>query len=320
MCEYRFAPPGEALASVDPHVRSHGQMTQPSYYSDRVQGPRPRVEHDLTASSWGGLVALVESRLASQYFAEDFPTLCDDGPWPIGCDVRAFRLAMTAELPDIVWPLREDQPPPALVAFDLVEFLYEHVSEPKAIVHHTYFGHYHLSFNRARGRRKLRDQVNRIFARNGLAYELDGEGRVERLSTPVLEKQIGRRLPPTGDRELDDLLEKAAHKFADPDPNVRREAVEHAWDAFERAKTVLHADKRQGAAALVSAVGGSVAEQHVLETEMLALTKIGNDFRIRHHETTKAELTDPLIDYFFSRMFALLYRLLGPLSEVGSDE
>lgn len=45
---------------------------------------------------------------------------------------------------------------------------------------------------------------------------------------------------------------------------------------------------------------------------MLALTKIGNEWQIRHHETGKHELglERGFRDYLFLRMFSLLWFLL----------
>lgn len=42
---------------------------------------------------------------------------------------------------------------------------------------------------------------------------------------------------------------------------------------------------------------------------MLTLTRIGNNFRIRHHEVDRVQPPDELVDYLFARMYALLYRL-----------
>ena len=43
------------------------------------------------------------------------------------------------------------------------------------------------------------------------------------------------------------------------------------------------------------------------DTEFQALTKIGNNFRIRHHETDKVEITDVRhYDYFFNRFLSLI--------------
>ena len=45
----------------------------------------------------------------------------------------------------------------------------------------------------------------------------------------------------------------------------------------------------------------------LFDTEFRALTKIGNDFRIRHHETDKVEITDVrYYDYFFNRCLSLI--------------
>ena len=45
----------------------------------------------------------------------------------------------------------------------------------------------------------------------------------------------------------------------------------------------------------------------LINTEFDALTKIGNNFRIRHHETDKKEIADErYFDYFYNRCFALI--------------
>lgn len=82
------------------------------------------------------------------------------------------------------------------------------------------------------------------------------------------------------------------------------------WDAFERAKTILSGkDKKAQAKALAAAASSSPEEAAVLETEMLVLTQIGNDFRIRHHEVNRTQVVDEFVDYVFARMYALLYRV-----------
>ena len=41
--------------------------------------------------------------------------------------------------------------------------------------------------------------------------------------------------------------------------------------------------------------------------EFVALTKIGNNYRIRHHETDKIDITDTRhYDYFFNRCLSLI--------------
>ena len=282
------------------------------YYSDRTLGPSPRDVEELTDAVWGGLVAIVDSGVNGNLFAQDFPERCPDTDKAavIGCDRSAFYLALRGDLPTIELPMRPGDAPTVLDALDLVEFLHSHASEASERDRHGFYPHAHLKFNRPAGQARLRDQVNRLFLRNRLAYELSPDGRIQRLAPPILDDQLRHTLPPTQNTRLDDLLDRARRKFLDPDPSSRQEAIEHLWDAFERIKTVLDTDKKSGADKLLDAAsGGDAAALDLLRTEMRALTLVGNNFRIRHHETTKTELGQGEVDYLFSRMYALLYRL-----------
>ena len=45
----------------------------------------------------------------------------------------------------------------------------------------------------------------------------------------------------------------------------------------------------------------------IFDAEFKALTDIGNDFRIRHHETSKIDISDIRhYDYFFNRCLSLI--------------
>lgn len=79
--------------------------------------------------------------------------------------------------------------------------------------------------------------VTRIFARNGVAFEMLSEGRIVRVLPPVLGEDLKRTLFRTGDRTLDNMLEECRTKFSDRNPLVRREAPERLWDAWERLKS-----------------------------------------------------------------------------------
>ena len=260
---------------------------------------------------WGGVVALVERSVVRASFGNDFPLECDDGGAICGCDVRAFGLAVKAEIPELDWPLSERTIPPTPAALDLLEFIYRHASAPRERSHHSYFGHSHFTFDVEEGQGEMWEQINRLLARGGMTYELDEYGKIERLASPAVEVQLARELSPTRDEEFDALLETAIAKYRSPDIAIRREALEQLWDAFERSKTILEGKKQDGAKALIRAAteGVDAAEVELVEAEMRALTEIGNSFRIRHHETGVAELSDALVDQLFARMYALLYRV-----------
>ena len=64
--------------------------------------------------------------------------------------------------------------------FDLLEFTYEHVALPVSHGFHSYFGHHHFEYDQEAGQRQFADEVNRLFERNGVAFQLK-DGQVERL-------------------------------------------------------------------------------------------------------------------------------------------
>jgi hypothetical protein len=280
------------------------------YFSDRTRGRRARREQELTAGVWGGIVSLFERGITNAWFGSHFPLMCEDGKGPYGCDRHAVELAVSAEIPDLELPLRAHEVSDTLPALDLVEFMYRYASKPTKRDYHSYFGHNHLRFDEAAGQQQMRERINQILSRGGMAYELDEDGEVAHLASPAVEEVIRRQLPSTSDSRFDDLLESAVARFRSPDPAERRESLEPLWDAFERMKTILDPDKKRGAEALIARATAKAApeEADLLDEEMHTLTEIGNRFRIRHHETGAIELSDPLAEQLFARLYALIYR------------
>lgn len=137
------------------------------------------------------------------------------------------------------------------------------------------------------------------------------DGLIERILDDPTGESIRRAVFQTGDAGLDQLLEEARTKFMDPSKRIRQEALERAWDAWERVKTVRAADKKLGATILLDACATEPTIRQVLEEEAKALTWLGNNLRIRHFETNKPEAADPEhIDYLFQRMFSMLLLIL----------
>lgn len=116
----------------------------------------------------------------------------------------------------------------------------------------------------------------------------------------------------TGDATLDGLLESARAKFLSPDANVRREAIEKLWDAWERVKTLeVGPDKRSSVKTLLDKAADEPTFREVLEQEARAVTDVGNRFQIRHSETTQVPLQrNDHVDYLFHRLFALIWLVL----------
>ena len=167
-------------------------MTTP-YFSERELGPKPRVSGDIPASVWGGIIALIKSRIANGAFGYRYPLNCPNGCGPYASDTKAFSLALKAEIPEIEWPLDSDEVPPTLAILDLLEFCYRSVGKPVEDGYHSFFNHTHLRFDVSEGRADFCEEINRILARNGLVYNLNAEGLVVRLPRSFCEKLLRRR-------------------------------------------------------------------------------------------------------------------------------
>lgn len=284
-----------------------------SYFSERELGLPSRNKENIDQLFWGGFTALVQVRINDGSLAERFPLNCSDEPILIGSDEASIKLAFQAEFPSIKWPLNSSNLPDTLSVLDIVEFFYRDISKPTKKVYHPFFKHNHfLLFDQNAGKQQYLEDVNRLFRRNKLAFELKGDGKVVRLEPVVLRETLARAVFQSEDQELNRLLELAREKFRNPDVNIRREAIEKLWDVWERLKTLEPGTdkKKQIEALLMRAIPQAEFRERVNQ-EAIALTNIGNDFGIRHTETNKIIISEPeFLDYLFHRLFTLIQMLL----------
>lgn len=281
------------------------------YFTDRHLGTRPRTATEIDEAVRRGIVTLIRTRATDGSFGLEYPEECPDGRGTTGTDVHALGDALAAHR--LFNPFeRNAELPTTLELLDLIEFAYDKIGEPKRRDFHGFFGHYHLGFVQAEGRAALREEINRIFERNGIAFELTETGQIERIAPEGLREALARAVFQTGDHILDQLLERARTRFLNPDPAVRRESLETLWDAWERLKTLEPGrDKRESTARILDIASSEPNFRGVLETEARLLTDIGNDFMIRHTEVTKIPITDDEhVDFLFHRLFAVIRLLL----------
>jgi hypothetical protein len=289
------------------------------YFTDREAGPRSRTIETIDDRVWGGLFSVISSRLNDESFGWRFPERCPDGGAAAGCDEAALRLRFCADISEVDWPLSAGEAPKTPVALDVLEFFAASVGRPIEGAFHSYFKHSHLTWDREVGLEKFVQDVNAIFVRNGIALELASDGLARRTLPGPIAETMSRLAFDTGDGETDKLMSSAARLFLSPKESHRRDAVEKLWDAFERIKTLEPGkDKRASAAVLLDRVAAPGSRLRAnLEDEALALTKMGNTFRIRHSETSQEVLaTRRELDYVFTRMFAFVVFLLESTGRV----
>lgn len=282
------------------------------YFSERERGDPDRDEPEITDRFWGGFVSEVESLMA-QGALEKFAEKCPDGGVIAQTDADALGRTFRAHL-DIAWPLSAAETPSTLDVLDAVEFFGRFVAAPADLFVHSYFRHNDVrSFDRQRGLLAYREAVNVLFRRCRHPFDVDDADppTVNRIPPSGLRELFTAGLRQTRDDQLNELLHVSRGKFLSPNAATRKESLEQLWDAFERMKTMFGGEKRQSVQTLLARASADAALRQRLDDEMRALTAIGNDFCIRHHETTKAEITtSEHVDYLYHRMYALVSLLI----------
>lgn len=158
--------------------------------------------------------------------------------------------------------------------------------------------------------KRFQKEINYLFEKMGLLYSLNNNREIERVpDNEVLTSEIEKQVSEISEKGLRELLQDAIALYKTPSPSARKDSVEKIWDAFERLKTYYtNMDKKASAKTIISDMANHQEEfRKLFNDEFAALTNIGNDFRIRHHETNKIDINDDkYYDYFFNRCLSLI--------------
>ena len=301
------------------------------YFSDKETGQKDRTSEDITISVWNGIVSIFEEFKGKNYFSENFSEKCHDNGRVCGFDNRIFESRVKSEIPDTEIPIiikvekntfsfNDNKSVTNIVnkytALDFIEFCFKNISEAIQDDYHDFFKHYHLNFKNSK---KLKDEfrikINQIFKRNGTVFDLNENGKINRLISKIFEPLINK-IYKTSDIRLNELVKLSQEKFILPKIEDRIYALEKIWDAFERMKTYyIEKNKKQSINELIQLVSNANTDFEVLlSEECKSLTNIGNDYQIRHFETNKIEITDNKhLDYLYYRMISLIHLFLSEL-------
>lgn len=148
------------------------------------------------------------------------------------------------------------------------------------------------------------DEINTIFNLNDIPMKLRN-GKVEYLVDCHIVNSSFASIQEVG---IQELIQEAQGYYEKGNLNI---AVEKVWDAFERLKTYYSfqaLDKKRSANKIIEDMSGnSKAFKDLFEKEFREITAIGNNFRIRHHETIKIDIEDDRhYDYLYKRCLTLI--------------
>lgn len=299
-----------------------------SYFTER-HGLRKPIErtYDISIEMYSLLFQCCEKYLNN--IASLLPDECPDGRGCCGVDYKQLNVRLKFEIPTLYRDMHEnisvppenyklpwdenddvlDYDPFALL--DYIEFIAQNMKDVEKADFHSFFGHYHLNLL---GTNKVffdfKIEINDIFNKIGLLYTLTDDKIVERVvENSPLTQEIVSNISQVSEVGTKELLKDAIDLYKTPGPAARQDSVEKIWDALERLKTYYTAlNKKDSVSKIVEDMGNGQAEfMAIFDEEFKALTKIGNDYRIRHHETNKIDITDVKhYDYFFNRCLSLI--------------
>lgn len=143
------------------------------YFSDRELGSKERTVEEIDIKVWGGIYLTIQKRIEDGSFGYSFPEKCHDNKRDVsGYNPEQLALAIQAEIPNLIWELNHQHIPDIYDMLDLIEFVYKNIGYPIELNYHSYWNHHHLSFDVEKGKLLFRDDINLIFKRNGIAFEL----------------------------------------------------------------------------------------------------------------------------------------------------
>lgn len=206
--------------------------------------------------------------------------------------------------------------------FDLLEYTARRIALPRQGKWHDFYGHHELRFDddsREEAQETFQGEVNELLCRGRVIYNFNVVGfagtlQIQRMGTPEVRRLMADLQPNSGDKGLDDLIIEARERYLSHKEDERRIGLEKLWDAFERLKTIEplsggKSNKKDSLNQLLAHIADKPLRD-VVEEDMKALTSVGNQFRIRHHETDKHVVPVDQYDYLFARMSNVIITLL----------
>ncbi|MCC6350202.1 MAG: hypothetical protein IT347_11510 [Candidatus Eisenbacteria bacterium] len=257
-------------------------MRDKPYYSVRTGKNLSGGALDLptTLRVFGGIHQTLEDE---GYFQEALGYECVDAgsvPGTVGKDVEGYvllELRKSDLLPvrTQVDHYREDD------LFDVVEFLYEHVSKPVDRHYHSFndCGWHCTSFDRSEGRAEFREKMNRILRRYADGFELSVDGEVLGLPDAGFEALMEAALPVADPENIEARVDAARRRFRRYKASLdeRRDAIRDLADVLEYLRPKLK---------------GILASRDEND-----LFNLANNFGVRHHNALQKVGYDRAIWY-----------------------
>ena len=188
------------------------------------------------------VVSIIEDFRCRGYFQEYLGIDCVDGfiPGKVGDEVGDYTYLRTRK--DYLYPFDQDKSQQWSEddVFDVIEFLYDHISTPVGEGDfHSYGGcgyHYSVFDQSGQGVNEFRKAINQILPDFGDGYELSEDGEILQSIEEGLAPLVKAAIPSDSDPTVESLIQAATRKFrarhASADDRI--DAIRDLAGAFEQ--------------------------------------------------------------------------------------
>jgi len=155
--------------------------------------------------------------------------------------------------------------------FDVIEFIYDHVSKPGEYGYLTsntgYSYQDYIDYDEVEGKREYREKINSVLADYRDGYELTEDGRIQAKGSHGLEQILDADIPEYDEENIDGKVREAVRKWRNRylDMSEKKKAIVELADVFEW----LRNSKKLSMA--------------LSKKDEAMLFDIANNFGIRHH-------------------------------------
>lgn len=188
--------------------------------------------------------------------------------------------------------------------FDVIEFLYQHVSKPVDGTFHSWnnCGMHWTAFNKSDGQKEYRDQINRVLLHYEKKFEISTRGEVLLKAELGFDRILAADVP-TADTNVGNRIDAAVLRFRRHGSTFddRRQAVRDLADVLEYLRPQV--------------------KNLLSSSDESDLFNIANNFGIRHHNERQktgydAQLWLPWMFYFY---LSTIHVLLRKIERAGKD-
>ncbi|MEW5567688.1 hypothetical protein [Rossellomorea marisflavi] len=286
------------------------------FFSDNELGKKELVTEEIGFNVYNAILGLFDKYEINfcKYFPEN-----NDKREIIGTNRKALVNDIRGYIPSLenLSAVLEWDVPDKYAILDFVQYCFTKITDIEYDGRDFFGRDTYFTLGTDESKKSFQKEVNQLFERNQIVFYLDDDGSIKR-QLPVEMGNLITNLPvKTNDDNLNELISLAIENIHKPKLHDRTFALEKLWDAFERMKTYYEGmNKKKSVSTLIDNVSkGTDDFKQIIESEFLLLTKIGNDYQIRHFEKGKIKVSEKRhVDYLFYRMINLISLCLNELN------